>query len=281
MPTFDVHVPEAPLRILVIGAHMDDADIKAGGTAAEYRELGHDVRLVALTNGEAGHQEMGGAALANRRRAEADAAAAVIGAEYETLDGHEGELRPTISNRNRVIRLIRRFEPDLVLTHRPNDYHPDHRYTSDLVQDAAYMVTVPNICTDTPHLDYNPVIAYLSDDFQKPAPLDPDVIVDIDDVIEQKLAMLHCYESQMYEWLPYNVGQLDDIPDDEAGRKEWLRGEYLPRFSKIADRFREQLIETYGEERGSEVKYAEAFEHCEYGGRLTAENRSVLFPFAD
>ena len=279
MPTFDVHVPEGPLRVLVIGAHMDDADIKAGGTAAKYRELGHHVRLVALTNGEAGHQEMGGAALANRRRAEADAAAEVIGAEYETFDGHEGELRPTIPNRNRVIRLIRSYEPDLVLTHRPNDYHPDHRYASDLVQDAAYMVTVPNICTDTPHLDYNPVIAYLPDDFRKPAPLDPDVVVDIDDVVERKLAMLHCHESQMYEWLPYNVGNLDEVPEGEEARREWLRGEYLPRFAKIADRFREQLIETYGEERGSRVEYAEAFEHCEYGGRLTDENRPVLFPF--
>ena len=278
MPTFDISVPEGSLRILVIGAHMDDADIKAGGTAARYAALGHDVRLVSLTNGEAGHHKQGGATLANRRRAEAEAAAETIGVEYVTFDIHEGELTPSIENRNKVIRLIREYEPDLVFTHRPNDYHPDHRYGSDLVQDAAYMVTVPNICTDTPHLMYNPVICYLSDEFEKPEPLDPDVVVPIDDVIEAKLEMLHCHESQMYEWLPYNVGTLDEIPDDDAGRREWLRDRWLPDFAAIADRYRDQLVEQYGE-AGADVRYAEAYEHCEYGGRLTDENRPVLFPF--
>ena len=280
MPTFDQKVPEGHLSVLVFGAHLDDCEISFGGTAAKYRELGHEVTFVSMTNGEAGHHEIGGLELTRTRRAEAAAAADRIGVKYEFLDAHEGELQPTIENRNKVIRLMRTVEPDVVFTHRPNDYHPDHRYTSDLVQDSAYMVTVPAICRDTPHLTYNPVICYLPDDFQKPTPLDPDVVVPIDDVIETKLDMLHCHTSQMYEWLPYNLGKLDQVPDDDAERREWLAEEYRPRFEALADRFRDELVEVYGDEIGNAVGCAEAFEYCEYGGKLTNENLPVLFPFA-
>jgi LmbE family N-acetylglucosaminyl deacetylase len=279
MPMLDARVPDEPLSVLVIGAHFDDCEIRFGGTAAKYCERGHRVTNVCMTNGDAGHHEQGGATLGQRRRAEADAAASVIGAEYVAFDTPEGELEPSVANRNDVIELIREVEPALLFTHRPNDYHPDHRYTSRLVQDAAYMVTVPNICPQTPHLTYNPVICYLPDEFQKPTPLDADIVVDIDDAMETKLDMLHQYESQMYEWLPYNTGTLDEVPDDEGARREWLRTRYEPRNRKLADRFREELIETYGEEHGSEVTHAEAFEHCEYGGDLTDENRNLLFPF--
>lgn len=279
MPTFDTRVPSGPLSILVIGAHIDDCDILFGGSAVKYVDQGHEVTFVSVTNGEAGHHELGGAGLTQRRRDEAHAAAAVAGIDYEVLDARDGELQPTIENRNKLIRLIRDKQPDLVFTHRPNDYHPDHRYTAALVRDSAYMVTVPNICPATPHLDYNPVMMYLPDSFQKPNPLDPDVVVPIDDVVETKLDMLHCHESQMYEWLPFNVGKLDDVPEDDDARRQWLAEERGPDFAEIADRFRAQLVEQYGEETGHTVHYAEAFEHCEYGGNLTAENRSVLFPF--
>src|SRR5258708_268330 len=137
-----------PLRLLIIGAHPDDADYSAGGTAALYRAAGHRVRMVSLTNGDAGHHVIYGQELAERRRLEARAAGGIIGATYDTLDNHDGQLLPTLENRWQVIRLIRTEQPDLVLTHRPNDYHPDHRYTSQLVQDAAYLVTVPPIVPD-------------------------------------------------------------------------------------------------------------------------------------
>lgn len=278
MPTFDVRIPEGTLNVLVIGAHIDDCEIKFGGTAKKYAEQGHNVRFVSMTNGEAGHQEMGGVTLTRRRQAEARESAAILGVEYTFFDKHEGELRPTIANRNDVIRLIREFEADLVFTHRPNDYHPDHRYTSELVQNSAYMVTVPNICQDTDSLPYNPVVCYLSDEFQKPSPFDPDVVVGIDDVIETKLDALHQHESQMYEWLPFNVNKLDTVPDGDESRREWLAKDRLPQFAAVADRFRDQLRARYGEDRGSAIRYAEAFENCEYGGQLTEENRDALFP---
>jgi LmbE family N-acetylglucosaminyl deacetylase len=168
-------MPTDSNRILVFGAHPDDCDIKAGGLAAKATAAGEEVRFVSMTNGDAGHHEIGGVELARRRRAEASAASDVLDIEYDLLDHHDGELEPTLERRKRIIRLIRNYEPDLILTHRPNDYHPDHRYTSALIQDSAYMVTVPNVCTDTEVLSYNPVIAYLSDDFEKPYPFEPDV----------------------------------------------------------------------------------------------------------
>ena len=165
-----------------------------GGIAALYRAAGHTVKMVSMTNGDAGHQTMHGNELACRRRAEATAAGAVIGATYEVLDNHDGELLPTLETRRQVICLIRSFHPDLVLTHRPNDYHPDHRYTATLVQDAAYMVTVPYFCPDIPHLTKNPVFLFAEDEFQRPNPFTPDLVVAIDDVVEKKLAAVEALD---------------------------------------------------------------------------------------
>jgi LmbE family N-acetylglucosaminyl deacetylase len=270
--------PASRLRVMVIGAHPDDAE-KAGGTAAKHTALGHEVLLVSLTNGDAGHYKMGGGILAQRRTAEAQRAGDVIGAKYLVLDNHDGELMPTLENRRQVIRLIREFRPDLIFTHRPNDYHPDHRYTGILVQDAAYMVTVPNILAGSRHLDKNPVIMYLSDRFTKPFPFEPDVVVAIDDVIEKKMDMYHCHESQMYEWLPFNRGNLDEVPQNDSERRAWL-GERLKRNDEmIADQYRDKLIELYGKEKGKQIRYAEAFENSEYGYSLSEKNLKILFPF--
>ena len=269
----------APLRILVFGAHPDDCDITAGGVAALYAQRGDCVKFVSVTNGDAGHHEMGGGPLAQRRYTEAQAAAEVIGIEYELLDNHDGELMPTLENRYQIIRTIREFRPDVVMTHRPNDYHPDHRYTSILVQDAAYMVTVPNVCALTPHLEKNPVIVYLRDRFLKPYPFTPDVAVGIDAVVEQKIDMLHCHVSQFYEWLPYNGGTLDVVPTGASARRAWLAERMRNRFQEVAEKHRDLLITLYGEKVGGQIKYAEVFEGSEYGSALTPENIPTFFPF--
>lgn len=271
--------PSAKLRILIVGAHPDDPDYSAGGTAALYAQQGHVVKMVSLTNGDAGHHEEGGAPLAWRRRKEAAAAGAAVGAAYITLDIHDGALLPTLENRNQVIALIREFQPDLITVHRPNDYHPDHRYASQLVQDASYMVTVPNVVSHVPHLRTMPVIVHSWDHFQKPYPFQPDVVIAIDDVVDQKIDALHCHTSQMYEWLPYNGRYLEEVPDDLNRRRTWLRERHEDRLRRQADLYREQLIARYGEKQGHAVHYAESFEACEYGTPLTAENRDRLFPF--
>ncbi len=268
------------LNVLVFGAHPDDPDIRCGGVALLYARLGHRVTFVSLTNGDTGHQEMGGLELARRRYAESQASARVAGLEaYRVLDNHTGELEPTVANRKTVIRIIRELKPDLVITHRPNDYHPDHRYASQLVMDASYIVTVPNMLPLTDFLPYLPRIYYMSDEFRKPTPFHADVVVAIDEVIEAKLEMIHCHTSQMYEWLPFNQGILDQVPREEEARRRWLAGWRLPEFEGIAQRYRDRLIELYGERKGRAVRYAEAFEACEYGAGEDREAASALFPF--
>ncbi len=266
------------LRLLIIGAHPDDAD-NCGGLAARYIALGHKARLVSVTNGCAGHQSTGGGALAKRRFEEARRAGETIGAHYTVLDNPDGELTPSLDVRRQIIQTIREFKPDLIVSPRPNDYHPDHRYTATLIQDAAYMVTVPNIVPSIPHLEKNPVIVYTHDDFQKPVPFKPDVVVDITEFIEKKIDMLDCHESQMYEWLPFNRGILNLVPKDKTERRRWLGETWKPLWSGIAGKYRDKLIELYGPERATRVRYAEAFEGCEYGSRLTRENLKELFPF--
>jgi LmbE family N-acetylglucosaminyl deacetylase len=269
----------APLRALIIGAHPDDADLKAGGTAAKWCALGHHVRLVSLTNGQAGHQTMYGPDLARRRKAEAQAAAAVIGATYDVLDHPDGELDDRRENRLSVIRLIRSYRPDVILTHRSTDYHPDHRFTGLLVQDASYLLTVPAVCPEVPHLPSTPVILYFSDAFRKPCRFEPHVIVDIESELEKVVGMLHCHQSQFYEWLPYNAGHLDQVPTGDAERRAWLGECMASRIRPLADRYRDLVVKTYGPERGDQVRYIEAFEVSEYGAALDDEARARLFPF--
>lgn len=271
---------ESKLKILVIGAHPDDADIRCGGLALKYIAQGNEVKFLSTTNGDTGHHEIGGIELARRRYGEAQAAARVAGlAEYEVLDLHNGELEPSVTNRKMIIRIIREYDPDLIVTHRPNDYHPDHRYTSQLVQDASYIVTVPNMVALTDILPRTPKICYMHDWFRKPIPFQPDVVVGIDEVIEKKVEMMHCHESQFYEWLPFNQGIADQVPVDPEQRKEWLVSWRFPYFEKVANEYRQVLIELYGEQKGRDVRYAEAFEGCEYGAGFERDDIPELFPF--
>jgi LmbE family N-acetylglucosaminyl deacetylase len=267
---------DGKLNIIAFGAHPDDCDQRAGGIAAKYAALGHRVRFVAVTNGDAGHQTEGGGALAARRRAEAREAGRRIGIEYVVLDNHDGELLPSLNVREQIIRQIRQWKADLVLAPRPNDYHPDHRYTGALVQDAAYMVVVPNVAPDTPALRKNPVFMYFQDGFQKPNPFSPDIAVSIDDVIEKKIDMMDAHVSQMYEWLPWVDGKLDTVPRDAAARRRWLRDTRAPAPTSAV---RAALVKRYGAERGNAIRHAEAFEICEYGTRPDETMIRKLFPF--
>jgi len=268
-----------PLHILAFGAHPDDCDARAGGLACLYAGLGHRVRFVSLTDGGAGHHETGGVELVRRRHAEAQAAARVAGIEYVVLDSHDGELEADLANRRQVVEIMRTFRPDLVLTHRPVDYHPDHRAAGVLVQDASYLVTVPNYLARVPHLLRQPVIAYTRDGFTRPTPLRADLVVDIDSVFALKTAMLHCHTSQMYEWLPYNAGRLAEVPEGDANRLAWLADTRGAGDIATADRYRDRLVALYGAEHASQVVHAEAFELCEYGAPLPRDEWARLLPF--
>jgi LmbE family N-acetylglucosaminyl deacetylase len=272
------HVPDhsTQLRILCIGAHPDDCEIHFGGTAAKFADLGHAVKFLALTNGEAGHAVLRGPELAVRRARESEEAAGRLGiAATEVLQNHDGELVPDIETRWEIVRQIRRWDADIVLTHRPYDYHPDHRYTSQLVQDSAYLVVVPNVCRDVPALVRNPVYLYLEDHFRKPAPFTADVAVDIDEVWERKIDTLDAHASQVYEWLPWVDGRADEVPVDAAERRRWLSDVWT---RVPCGGVQAALQKRYGSERARTIEHAEAFELCEYGRRPPAGELDEMFP---
>ena len=273
---------DGKVRVIAFGAHPDDCELRAAGSAAKWAAGGHKVKFVSVTNGDIGHWGMAGGPLAQRRLAEVKAAAKLLGIETEVLDIHDGELLPTLEHRKTITKLIREWGADVVLSHRPNDYHPDHRNVGLLVQDAAFMVTVPHFCPDVPYLAKNPAFFYYEDRFQKPTRFAPDVVVGIDDVIEKKLAVTEILHSQFFEGGaiggPHLVPDMAD-PAAVAGRRKEVRAGFERRFAATAGRFGLQLAELYGADRGRGFKYAEAFELCEYGRQPTRDELKTLFPF--
>ncbi len=270
---------DGKLRIICFGAHPDDCELKAGGVAAKWAALGHHVKFVSVTNGDIGHWQMAGGPLALRRTAEVERCAEILGIETEVLDIHDGELLPTLENRKTITRLIRQWKADLVICHRPNDYHPDHRNVAFLVQDAGYMVTVPFYCADTPALKNNPVFMFYEDRFQKPNPFTADVVVATDDVLQKKLDCVEALESQFFEGGCNGADIVLDTEQQRADRKQEVLQAFRNRFTATANRFREQLVSTYGEQAGREIQSAEAFEICEYGRQPSASELRKLFPF--
>jgi LmbE family N-acetylglucosaminyl deacetylase len=271
---------DGKLRIIVFGAHPDDAEYRGAGVAMKWAKLGHHVKLVSATNGDIGHWQMAGGPLALRRKKEVLAVAQRMGVTNEVLDIHDGEIMPTLENRRTFTRLIRQWNADVVIVNRPNDYHPDHRYTSILVQDSAYMVGVPFFTPDVPPLKRNPVFLYTSDRFQRPNPFRADVAVGIDDVVEPMLDALLLMESQIHEGgADGNAGL---YPADESGRqrrREEVRRNLARRYAAQADNYRDALVKFYGPERARAIRYAQAFEVCEYGRQPSQDDLKQMFPF--
>ena len=269
----------APLRIIAFGAHPDDNELRLAGTAAKWAAAGHQVKFVSATNGDIGHWREAGGPLAIRRTNEVRAAAKILGITSQVLDIHDGEIEATLENRRTFARLIREWRADIVLGHRPNDYHPDHRAVGELVQDSSYMVTVPFFVPDTPPLERNPVFLSYQDNFTKPNPFQADIIIGIDDVIETKLDVMDALESQFYEGGANGGPQ--NVPSEAAAiakRKEQVRANFRNRFAGPAKQFRAKLVELYGPTAGAKIQYAEAFEISEYGGRPNIQRIRQLFP---
>ena len=242
-------------------------------------QAGYRVTVVSMTTGDAGHYEMSGGVLARRRIRECQEAAERGGYQSIVLENHDGELLPTIEVRKAVTKVIREQNANLVISHRPNDYHPDHRYTAQVVQDAAYMVTVPNFAPDVISLRQNPVFMYFMDRFQKPYPFQADIAVDIDDVMTTKWRILDAMESQLYEWLPWHDGYLNTVPEDHDERLQWLPKRWDDFFLPVAKLGRDALTKWYGRSAAAKVTYTELFEICEYGAHPTDDEIRLLFPF--
>ena len=268
------------LNIMAVGAHPDDCDICFGGTALKFKALGHRVMFLSMTNGCSGHHLTPGPAMASRRYGEIRAVSELTGIEYKMTDIPDGSLTADLRYRDLLIREIRAFEPDLIFTHRPNDYHPDHRSAGTLVMDSSYMVMVPHVVQDSPALRKMPSIFYVSDNFKYPAPFAPDTAVSIDEVMDQKTAILNCHVSQVYEWLPWVGGYAGSVPpeDDPKARFEWLKTFARGMDPKITGKLRETLDRRYGAEKGGKIVSCEAFQLCEYGAQLKPEELEELFP---
>lgn len=287
------------MNILMIGAHPDDNDFRCGGSALKFIEQGHNVRFLSVCDGSGGHHSMSPEEIRLRRKKEADRVAEISKIEYDIWDIPDCEVMADLETRKRIVRYIRRYKPDIIFTHRSNDYHADHRNVALLVQDASYLLVVPNFCPDVAALRRVPVIMYFYDKFKNPS-LKPDVVVSIDDKIDKKYEMMNCHESQVYEWLPYVNGVLDDVPENPEERLEWLRSPRVPRDGTLlkeedlnifiksnnseyreatpAVKYRDKLVERYGE-KGKTVLFAEAYEVSEYGSPLTDEIMKKVFTF--
>lgn len=282
------------MKILMIGAHQDDNEFRGGGLAHKYVQMGYEVRFLSLCNGCGGHHIMTPRETSARRAKESAAVAKLLGIRYDIWeDMDDCSIMPTLENRRRLIRYIRDFSPDLIISHRANDYHADHRAAGILVQDASYMLIVPHECPDVPAMKTTPVIMYYEDKFTDPD-FRADIVIDMDSEIDIKLQIAHLNTSQVYEWLPYTENE--EVPEGDAARFEWLKGMditadttdseimeakrgYAVRFAKTAARFRKELIARYGETKGKKIRYAEAFQLCPYGGDLTDELKEKLFGF--
>ena len=267
------------LRIIAFGAHPDDAELKAGGVAAQMAARGHKVKFVAMTNGDVGHFATAGGPLARRRRAEVQECARIFGIETEVLDIHDGELMPSLENRRTVARLIREWQADIVMGHRPYDYHPDHRYTGVLLDDTAVVVVAPFFVSDTIPTRINPVYLYYSDGFQDPKPFNPTVVVGIDDVAEKKWQCVSAMPSQFGDKDSWQGRTLPNVPEGDKERQAHLLELVKKRNAAVAEQYRDRLIAQHGEEAGKKVRYAEAFQVSQYGRQMPVDElKRIVLP---
>ena len=267
-----------PLRIIAFGAHPDDAELKVGGVAALWAAEGHKVKIVAMTNGDVGHFAMAGGPLAKRRKAEVAECARIFGIENDVVDIHDGELTPSLENRKLMSRLIRQWQADIVLGHRPYDYHPDHRYTGVLMDDSAVVVAAPFFVPDTPPTLRNPIFLYYSDDFQDPKPFTPTIVVGIDQTADKKWGCISAMPSQFGDKDSWQARTQPNIPSGDREREAQLLEMVKKRSETVAEKYRDRLIALYGKEVGQRVKYAEAFQLSQYGRQVSVEELKALFP---
>jgi LmbE family N-acetylglucosaminyl deacetylase len=262
------------MNVIMIGAHPDDCEFCGGGTAALLARAGHRVKLLSVTNGDKGHMSYGPAQLAHIRRGEARAAAEALGASWEVLGVPDCHAVPTIALREKLVGIIRDWKADVVISHRSNDYHPDHRNTGLLVQDTAYLVMVPLFCRRIAVLRANPVYLYFQDRFKSPEPFRPDIIVPIDRVFTEKVEALNRMPSQLHEWLPWVEGELDKVPESIEGRRRFTEMFIRDRQEGL---WRKEISSRYGR-AASKIRMVEAFQLCEYGRQPSKKELDSLFP---
>ena len=269
------------LRVLIIGAHPDDPDLTAGGLALKYVKSGATVKMVSVSNGDKGHMAMAPEALAARRFRETQRSKEILGvAAYEVLGHSDCEIEVNLEMRKEMTRIIRAFGPHLIFTHRPCDYHADHRAVGTLVMDSAYLLGVPLWCPEAPVSPVAPAIYFLRDEFTQPAEFRADVAIDVGDEMDRLLTALCSHESQFFEWLVFDMKIAEPVPTDLAGRKAFVEKYWIvQRKVRDARRFRPRLELFYGRRRAEQITHAEGYELSEYGYRPRSDELFQLFPF--
>lgn len=265
---------DGQVRVLFLGAHPDDAEVFAGGILLRHCDRGSAVQVISVTDGRSGHHELPLEELIATRREEGKQAAKTAGAEFEAWDFPDGSLLPTLEVRSKIIHKMREFKPDLVLTHRTNDYHPDHRAVGLAVQDASYMVTVPKVCSEIPALRRDPVVAFMPDLFTRPNVLRPDAILDVSAEFPRLIETAACHKSQFFEWLAYHDGKLAEVPRDADSRLAWLESNFRDMHRQRQTHFRKH----YPENAARFSECLEVFEISEYARQPDSDEMQKLFP---
>jgi len=264
-------------RVIVICAHPDDAELTTGGTCILFSRLGYKIKYVSLTNGNKGHHEGTKNEIAIRRYNETQEVKKRMNCEYEILNNEDGELEANLKSRMEVIRLIREWKADIVITHPSYDYHPDHRNTALLVQDAAFLANVPKILPEVPAITESPLFLYTRGRYVNRQKPHPDIVVDITPVEREKAYIIDAHASQIYEWLPWINRSNKIIPDKQEEKIEYILKEYVLKRGEIKEKDRPVVEKWYGS-RAKEVKTIEAFEICEFGRAVNDQDIRELFP---
>jgi len=175
--------------LLAIFAHRDDAELNCGGTLAKAARMGHGVGILDLTEGE-----MGTRGTAEIRAAEAARAAKILGVTMrENLGLPDAQIENTPATREKIVRVLRRLTPRVVIAPAIEGRHPDHRVTAQLVRDACFLSGLAKLAPDAPKHRPTKILHCLTyrQDFVRPS-----FVVDVSQDFETKLAAIRCYESQ-------------------------------------------------------------------------------------
>jgi LmbE family N-acetylglucosaminyl deacetylase len=269
---------DAKLRIIVIAAHPDEADMYAGGTAALFAKHGHEVKLVSLTCGDAGHHEMSRLELAGRRYAESQEAARRLGVrEYQVFDTHDSELMPTLETRHRIMKVVRDWQADIVISLNPRGGgHPDNRAVGIATEEAYTFLSNRNAMPDAPPLPRPPVLLYMIDYITLRSHRH-DLVIDVDPVMEEKLRACDANASQFYEYSARQYCDLDEVPTDWPGRREFILRNWAGTLEVLPE-MKPALVARYGEAHASQVKYAETFEFAPDSRIPDEEELRAIFP---
>ncbi|MEH0157462.1 PIG-L family deacetylase [Limibacter armeniacum] len=277
---FSLNIYAQQLRVLVIKAHPDEAEEYAGGTAALLKEAGHAVKFLSLTNGDVGHWTMTKEAIAKRRKAEAlEAGKRLGGVEYEILNYHDGELESTVEVRKEIVRVIREWNVDLIISFKPmfGGGHPDNMAAARALQEGAGLSMAPLFMPEIPALKKKPVFLFMRDYYSKSFPHKPDFVIPIDRTIEKKLASFDAHASQFYEFAPYQRGLLDEVPEGWTEKKVFLH-KYWGEFSAVSGEMKSWLENRFGKEQAATFQYAEEFEYAPFSRKMTEEEVISFFP---